>query len=289
MLAQLVISGLALGSVYALLALSMVLIHKATDVINFSQGEIATLSTFIGLFLLGRGGLPLIAVLALALPIGAIIGALTERLAIRPAAGAAPLNLLIATIGLWMVFHHLSGWIWGYDPYRFPSLLPQEPVKLGGFVVSPNSLAILGVSCALMAGLYVFFEYTREGIAMRAASMNARAAQLMGVRVGRVSTLSWAIAGAISAAAGMLVAPLLFLDFEMMVGVLLKAFAGAILGGFNSLPGAVVGGLMVGVLDNLIGAYVSTAFKDAFSFLLIIAVLMIRPTGLFGRSGPKKV
>lgn len=289
MLGQLIISGLALGSVYALLALAMVLIHKATDVVNFAQGEMATLSTFLALALLAATGLPLVVVLLLSLPIGAILGGLTERLALRWVAGTPPVNALIVTIGLWIVFHHTSGWIWGYDPYNFPSLLPQAPVQLGGIAVSPNSLAIMGVSFSLMAALYLFFEYTREGTAMRAASTNPRAAQLMGVRVSRVSMLSWAVAGAVSAVAGILVAPVLFLDFEMMVGVLLKAFAGAILGGFNSLPGAVIGGLIIGVADNLLGAYVSSAFKDSFSFLLIITVLMIRPAGLFGRSGPKKV
>ncbi len=289
MLGQLIISGLALGSVYALLALAMVLIHKSTDVINFAQGEMATLSTFLALALLTATGLPLIAILLLSLLIGAALGGLTERIAIRWLADAPPVNVLIVTIGLWIIFHHTSGWIWGYDPYNFPSLLPQTPVEIAGITVAPNSLAIMGVSFSLMLALYLFFEYTREGIAMRATSMNPRAAQLMGVRVSRITMLSWAVAGAISAAAGVLVAPILFLDFEMMVGVLLKAFAGAILGGFNSLPGAVVGGLFIGVAENLLGGYVSSAFKDSFSFLLIIAVLMIRPSGLFGRSGPKKV
>lgn len=289
MLGQLIVSGIALGSVYALLALAMVLIHKATDVVNFAQGEMATLSTFVALTLLTVTGLPLICVLIIALVIGGALGALTERLAIRWLAGAPPVNALIVAIGLWIVFHHTSGWIWGYDPYSFPSLLPQEPVTVGGIAVSPNSFAIIGVSFTLMAGLYLFFEYTREGTAMRAASMNPRAARLMGVRVDRVWMLSWVLAGAISAAAGVLVAPVLFLDFQMMVIVLLKAFAAAILGGFNSLPGAVIGGLAVGVTDNLLGAYVSTAFRDSFSFLVILAVLMIWPTGLFGQSGPKKV
>ena len=289
MIAQLVASGLALGSIYALLALSLVLINKATDVVNFAQGEMAMVGTFICFMLLGRTGLPLAVVLALALPLGAAIGAVTERLTMPPLRSAPPVNGLIATIGLWMIFHHGAGWIWGYDPLRFPSLFPPEPVNILGARVAQNSLGIVGVGIVVMTLLYVFFEYTRGGIAMRAASMNRHAAKLMGVNVGRVSLAAWALAGAISVVSGLLVAPLTFLDFEMMVSVLLKAFAGAILGGFNSLPGAVIGCLLIGVLENLFAAYVSSAFRDSFAFGIIIAVLMIRPQGLFTRRIARKV
>ncbi len=289
MIAQLVASGLALGSIYALLALALVLINKATDVVNFAQGEMAMVGTFICFTLLGRTGLPLPVVLALALPLGAAIGAVTERLTMPPLRSAPPVNGLIATIGLWMIFHHGAGWIWGYDPLRFPSLFPPEPVNILGARVAQNSLGIVGVGIVVMILLYVFFDYTRGGIAMRAASMNRHAAKLMGVNVGRVSLTAWALAGAISVVSGLLVAPLTFLDFEMMVSVLLKAFAGAILGGFNSLPGAVIGCLLIGVLENLFAAYVSSAFRDTFAFGIIIAVLMIRPQGLFTRRIARKV
>jgi branched-chain amino acid transport system permease protein len=289
MIAQLVASGLALGSIYALLALALVLINKATDVVNFAQGEMAMVGTFICFTLLGRTGLPLPVVLALALPLGAAIGAVTERLTMPPLRAAPPVNGLIATIGLWMIFHHGAGWIWGYDPLRFPSLFPPEPVNIFGARVAQNSLGIVGVGIVVMILLYVFFDYTRGGIAMRAASMNRHAAKLMGVNVGRVSLTAWALAGAISVVSGLLVAPLTFLDFEMMVSVLLKAFAGAILGGFNSLPGAVIGCLLIGVLENLFAAYVSSAFRDTFAFGIIIAVLMIRPQGLFTRRIARKV
>jgi branched-chain amino acid transport system permease protein len=203
--------------------------------------------------------------------------------------GTPQINALIATIGLWMIFHHSAGWIWGYDPVRFPSLFSPAPVNILGARIAENSLGIIGVSLLVVVLLYLFFEYTRTGIAMRAASMNRRAAQLMGVNVGRVSLVAWALATAISVVSGFLTAPLTFLDFEMMFAVLLKAFAGAILGGFNSLPGAVVGCLVIGVLENLFAAYVSTAFKDTFAFSIIIAVLMVRPQGLFTRRIAKKV
>jgi len=286
---QLIISGLALGSIYALLALALVIINKATDVVNFAQGEMAMIGTFACLAVLSAVKLPLAVLMLLAFPLGVAFGAVVERLAIRPLANAPPVNALIATIGLWLIFHHLAGWIWGYDPYRFPSLFSPEPVSLLGARVSENSLGILGVSVGIMVILYLFFERTRLGTAMRAASMNRRAAQLMGVNVGHIAMAAWGLAGGISLVAGMLTAPVTFLDFEMMVIVLLKAFAGAILGGFNSLPGAVVGCLVIGVLENLFGAYVSTAFKDAFAFGIIVLVLMFRPAGLFTRVAGKKV
>lgn len=289
MIPQLVASGLALGSIYALLALSLVLINKATDVVNFAQGEMAMFGTFICFGLLAKTGLPLAVVLVLAVPIGALLGMATERVAMRPLQAAPQVNALIATIGLWLIFHHAAGWIWGYDPVRFPSLFSPEPVDVLGARVAQNSLGIIGVSLAVVVLLYLFFEHTRTGVAMRAASMNRRAAQLMGVNIDRVALVAWGLATAISVASGFLVAPLTFLDFEMMFAVLLKAFAGAILGGFNSLPGAVVGCLVIGVVENLFAAYVSTAFKDTFAFAIIIVVLMFRPQGLFTRRIAKKV
>jgi branched-chain amino acid transport system permease protein len=289
MVSQLVASGLALGSIYALLALSLVLINKATDVVNFAQGEMAMFGTFVCFALLTKAGLPLVAVLILAAPIGALLGMVTERATMLPLQTAPQVNALIATIGLWMIFHHAAGWIWGYDPVRFPSLFSADPVEVFGARIAQNSMGIIGVSVLVVVLLYLFFEYTRLGIAMRAASMNRRAAQLMGVNVSRVSLLAWALATAISVVSGFLIAPLTFLDFEMMFAVLLKAFAGAILGGFNSLPGAVVGCLVIGVFESLFAAYVSTAFKDTFAFGIIIVVLMFRPQGLFTRQIGKKV
>jgi branched-chain amino acid transport system permease protein len=286
---QLIISGLATGSIYALLALSLVIVNKATDVVNFAQGEIATIGTFGALALVSAFKVPLALVLVLAFPLGAVFGIVVERLAIRPLTGAPPVNALIATIGLWLVFHHLVGWIWGYDPYRFPSLFSPEPVSVLGARVSQHSLGSLGVSICVMLLLYFFFERTRLGTAMRAASMNRRAAQLMGVNVGHVAMSAWGLATGVSLIAGMLTAPLTFLDFEMMVIVLLKAFAGAILGGFTSLPGAVIGCLVIGVVENLFSAYVSTAFKDVFAFGIIVLVLMLRPAGLFTRVAGRKV
>lgn len=286
---QLIVSGLALGSIYALLALSLVIVNKSTDVVNFAQGEMAMLGTFACFALLTGTKVPVAVAMLAAFPIGVVFGVLVERIAIYPLSSGPPVNSLIATIGLFLVFHHLAGWIWGYDPYRFPSLFSSDPLALGDVRISQASIGILAVSLGVMALLYMFFEYTKLGIAMRATSMNRRAAQLMGVNVSRVSMTAWGLATGISVVAGILIAPLTFLDFEMMVTVLLKAFAGAILGGFNSLPGAVIGCLVVGVVENLFGAYISTTFKDAFAFGIIVLVLMARPEGLFTRRAGTKV
>lgn len=289
MLAQLIVSGLGVGSIYALVGLSLVLINKATGIVNFAQAEMAMLSTFLSFTLLTKLHLPLAAVVALSIPLGMALGAAVERVFIQPIADAPPVNQLITTVGLWIVFNNLAGWIWGYDPYRFPSLFPDQPWDVAGARVSPGSVGVFAIAALAMAALYVFFEHTREGTAMRAASMNRRAAGLMGIKVKRVWLLAWMVAGGISGLAGVLIAPITFLDYEMMVPVLLKAFAGAILGGFDSLPGAAAGGFAIGVIETVFGAFVSTAFKDNFAFVVIILVLMIRPTGLFGRTQAKKV
>ena len=288
MLVQVLVSGLAIGCVYGLIALALVLINKSTDVVNFAQGEMAMFGAFVALVLNRDLGIPLLAVLALALPIGGAIGLVTERVVIRPLTGA-PINALIATIGLWMIFHYGAGWIWGFDPFRFPALLSDTPIDIAGVRVGPNSLAIALVAAVLLVGFYVFFEFTREGIAMRAASTNARAARLMGIRTERVSAWAWCLGGGISMVAGILVAPMTFVDVDMMFLGLLKAIAGAVLGGFTSLPGAVVGGVLVGVIETMGGVYLSSAFKDVFAFLVIVAVLMVRPEGLFGKPAIKKV
>lgn len=289
MFAQLLISGLALGSIYALLGIALVLVNKATDVVNFAQGEMAMFTTFLAFVLISHYELPLLLVFLLAPIIGGLMGAAIERIVMRPLASGPPVNAIITTIGLWIIFNHTAGWIWGYDPYRFPSLFPSESMSIGAARISPNSIGTIAVALVVMGALYLFFEHTREGTAMRAASINRRAAKLMGINVNRVSLYAWALGAALGTICGMLVAPMLFLDFEMMGSVLLKAFAGAIIGGFNSMPGVVAGSMIVAVAETFFGGYVSSEFKDAFAFVAIVLVLMVRPTGLFGRKGVIKV
>lgn len=289
MLLQLLVSGIALGSIYALLGLALVLVHKATDTINFGQGEMAMFTTFIGFELLTRLGLPIPLVLLLCCLSGAATGAIVYRVLIHPLIRRSHVSQLIATLGLFTALNALAGQLWGYDAYRFPSLVGSDPIEVLGVRIAPQSLLIIAVSAVLMGILYIFFEHTRTGIGMRAASANRWAAQLMGIKVTRSSMAAWAVAGAVGSIAGLLIAPVTFLDVDMMVPILLKAFAGAILGGFSSLPGAVIGGVAVGVVEVFFGALLSASFKDAFSFVLIVAVLMFRPAGLFSRVAVKKV
>lgn len=289
MFVSLLLTGLAVGSIYALIGLALVLVNKATDVVNFGQGEMAMFGTFIMLSALNATGLPLPIIFILGFLFGGLLGGVTEWLVIRPLMSAPPLNMLITTLGLWFVFNGAAGWIWGYDPFRFPSLTSQSPIELSGVHLAPDNVAVILVALILMGILYAFFEYTREGVAMRAASQRPKAAALMGIRLNRVTAISWAFAGGVSVIAGMLIAPITFLEPNMMVPILLKGFAGAIIGGFGSLPGTVLGGLLLGVVETMLGAYVSASSKEAFAFVLIIAVLMLRPSGIFSTGGGKRV
>lgn len=286
---QLGISAIALGSIYALLALGLVLVHKSTDVVNFAQGEMAMFSTFLCFMLISRVGLPLYVVLFLSIPIGCLIGGFVEIVVMRPLTGSPPVNSMIATLGVFTILNSGAGEIWGYDAVRFPSLLSQQPIEIGGLKIAPDGLAVVGVALTLMFLMYAFFEHTRAGIAMRAASMNKGAAELMGVRSSHVSLFAWAIAGAIGAVSGFLIAPIVFLDSSMMTPIIIKAFAAAILGGFNSLPGAIAGGFALGLVEVALSTFGFDKFKDAISLILIVLVLMVFPEGVFANRARRKV
>jgi branched-chain amino acid transport system permease protein len=289
LLFQQIISGLATGCLYALAALGLVLIYKTTDVVNFAQGEIAMFSTFIAFTLLMSVGLPYWGAFAGALAAAAVLGMTVERLFIRPLHKASLLSILIVTIGLLMVINGAAGWIWGFEPYNFPTAVSGEPVRLGPVIVTMPDVINLVVTCVIMALFYFVFKYSLIGIAMRAVAENRVAARLMGVKVNRVLSATWAIGAMLGAVAGIFIAPVTFLDINMMSEVIIKAFTAAVLGGFNSLPGAVAGGLLLGVLENLVAGYISTELKGAFAFALIVAVLCIRPAGILGTVERKKV
>jgi branched-chain amino acid transport system permease protein len=286
---QQVISGVANGSVYALLALSLGLIFKTTKIVNFAQGEMAMFTTFVAYTFLTKMGLSYPAAILLTLLVSVLIGVLVEFVLMRPLLKAPEFNSVIITLGLMLVLNSLASYIWGSDPVRFPSPVGSEPISLMGLIISRLHLTVILVSFAVMTALFLFLKYAKEGTALRAAIQNMRAAQLMGIKTGRVFSLAWALGTLIGALAGLLAAPVLFLDYNMMFMVLLKAFAAAVLGGFSSLPGVVVGGLVLGVFENLTGGYISSTLKDSIAFVLIIAVLLIRPQGLFGKVVIKKV
>lgn len=290
MLPQLIISGLAIGSLYGLVALGLVMIYKASHVFNFAQGDMAMVSTFMAFTLLETLHLPFLLALPLAVVASFLLGAMVELCLLRPTKQPTALGLIIITVGAQQILYGVAGWIWGYDTKAFPS--PLSDVKLyrvGGLVISEVNLWILVVSLVLMLALLLFFRYAKLGIAIRAMSHNPTTARLMGARTPWLLSLTWGLASVLGAVAGILIAPITFLDPNMMLNPLLKAFAAATLGGMNSFAGAVVGGGSLGILENLVGGYLTPELKDSVAFFVIILVLCVRPSGLLGRHYRRRV
>ncbi len=286
--AQLIVNGLALGSLYALTAFGIVLIYKTTDVITFAQGETAMFCTFVAFTLITRLQLPFLVAFALTLLFALALGTLIERLILRRLGTTSVMNSVIVTVGLGLVLVGVAGWIWGYETRPFPAPVSGPPLRIGTIVLSQINALILVVMLLLMLALFAFFRYSLTGIAMRAVAQNRVAAQLMGININRINAIGWGVGTALGAVTGILIAPLNYLDPMMMGDVALKAFAAAVLGGFTSLPGAVVGGLLLGIIDSIIGFQVPE-LRTTIAFLLIILVLVIRPGGLLGSSQTKKV
>ncbi len=276
-----VLSGLATGGIYASLALALVMIYQSTHHINFAQGEMAMFSTYLAWTLLSAGMSWWLA-FAITVLASFLIGMLIERVLIRPVEHAPVLTVVIVFIGLLVILNSVAGWIYSYTIKSFPSPFPTEPV-FGG-LMSAHELGAIGVTLAVLVLLYVFFQFTPLGLAMRAVAQNPVSSRLVGIRVAWMLALGWGLAAAIGAVAGMMIAPIVYLDPNMMSGVLLYAFAAALLGGIDSPGGAVVGGFIVGVLENVMGAFViGTELKLTIALIVIVAVLLVRPSGLFGR------
>ncbi|HEX9076079.1 MAG TPA: branched-chain amino acid ABC transporter permease [Anaerolineae bacterium] len=286
--AQLIVNGLALGSLYALTAFGIVLIYKTTDVITFAQGETAMFCTFIAFTLITALQLPFGVAFVLTLIFALVLGTLIERVVLRRAGSGSILNSVIITVGLALVLLGVAGWIWGYQTRPFPAPVSGPPFRFGTIVLSQLNALILAVMFVLMLLLFAFFRYTVTGIAMRAVAQNRMAAQLMGIDINRINAIGWGVGTALGAVTGILIAPLNYLDPTMMGDVALKAFAAAVLGGFTSLPGAVVGGLLLGIIDSIVGFQVPE-LRTTIAFLLIILVLVVRPGGLLGSHEIKKV
>ncbi|HKM87617.1 MAG TPA: branched-chain amino acid ABC transporter permease [Xanthobacteraceae bacterium] len=286
-LLQQIFSGLAAGAIYASLALALVMIYRATDLVNFAQGEMAMFSTYIA-WTLANAGLPFWGAFIIALLASFLGGMAIERVIIRPVENAPVLAAVIVTIGLATIFNALAGWIYSYTVQDFPSPFPDRPIL--GALITTRDLGVIGVTLVMLVMLFAFFRFTATGLAMRAAAQNPASARLCGIRVGRMLAIGWGLAAAIGATAGIMVAPVLFLDPNMMGGVLIYAFAGALLGGITSPVGAVVGGLIVGVTENLVGTYlIASQLKLTVAFALIILVLVFRPNGLFGTAILRRV
>ena len=277
-----VLSGIASGGIYASVALALVMIYQATQLINFAQGEMAMFSTYFAWKLMDSGW-PYWGAFAATIVVSFIGGVIIERLVVRPFANAPVLASVIVFIGLAFIFNSLAGWLYGYSVTSFNSPFSGRPWLGAGYMSAHEAGSILVTLCVL-AMVYAFFRFTPLGLAMRAAAQNPVSSRLVGIRVGWMLAIGWGLAAAIGSVAGMMAAPIVYLDPNMMGGVLLYAFAGAVLGGIDSPFGAVFGGIVVGVLGNLVGAYVvGDEVKLSVALAIIIAVLVWRPSGLFGR------
>ena len=294
---QQVVSGLATGGIYASVALALVMIYQATDVVNFAQGEMAMFATYICWTLL-NAGVPYWGAFLATLCIAFVGGVVIERVVIRPVENAPILSIVIVTLGLLVIFNSLAGWIWTYVQKPFPSPFPSTPFKAslgmreGEIIFGAHDLGQIGITLVVLLCIYLFFRFTPLGLAMRAAAHNPVSSRLVGIRVGWMLALGWGLAAVFGAVAGMMVAPILTLEPNLMGGVQLYAFAAATLGGFSSPGGAVLGGFIVGVVENLVGTYVSfigTELKLTVALAMIIVVLLVKPSGLFGSSVVKRV
>jgi branched-chain amino acid transport system permease protein len=281
---QVVINGWATGSLYAALALAVVLIYRTTGIVNFAQGEMAMFSTFVAWGLL-QAGIPLLAAVVGTLALAFLGGVVIERVIVRPVEGGEVLTLVIVTLGLFILINSAAGWIWGFGNRGFPSLFSDGNFDIAGVSVGYESVGIVAVLLATVAVLFFFTQRTKVGLAMRAVSMNPESSRLVGVSVGRTLMIGWGIAALVGALAGVLIAPRLFLDVNFMGSVLIYSFAAATLGGFDSPIGAVIGGWFIGIAENLAGTYVDfigSDLKILVPLVVILLVLMFRPAGLFG-------
>jgi branched-chain amino acid transport system permease protein len=288
---QQVVSGLATGGIYGSVALALVMIYQATDVVNFAQGEMAMFSTYLAWTMI-NAGLPYWVAFFATLAIAFVGGLVIERVVIRPVENAPVLTIVIVCIGLLVIFNSVAGWIYSYIQKPFPGPFPEKPIMIGNVFFGAHDLGALGVTLLVLLFLYLFFRYTTLGLAMRAAAQNPTSSRLCGIRVGWMLALGWGFAALVGAVAGMMVAPIVFLDPNMMAGILIYAFASATLGGFTSPGGAVLGGLIVGVMENLVGTYVrfiGTELKLTVALALILIVLVVKPSGLFGRVAVHRV
>jgi branched-chain amino acid transport system permease protein len=283
-LIQTLVDGVATGSLYGALALAVVLIFRTSGIVNFAQGEMAMFSTFVAWGLLEAGlpvGLAILATLGLSLLGGIAI----ERVLMRPFEGGDPLTLAIVTLGLFILVNSGAGWLWGFENRSFPSIFPDDAIGLGGVDVPLESVGIVVLLLAVVGVLYLFFQRTKLGLALRAVSVNPESSRLSGISVGRTLMVGWGIAALVGALAGALIAPRLFLDVNFMGGVLIYSFAAATLGGFDSPLGAIVGGWIIGVTEDLATTYVDfigSDLKILVPLVIILVVLLVRPAGLFG-------
>ena len=286
--AQLTVNGIAVGAIYALVALGLVLIYKATEVLNFAHGDLLVVSAFSAWGLITVVGLPFWLAMLLTVAIASALAYGLDALVIRRIAGQPQFAGVMLTIALAFMIRGLVSMGFGPESRNYPTPWTNQTTQIGGLVITDLQLVILGFALAVTAVLFLFFRHTRLGVAMQAASQNQLAAYLNGVRVKRVNSLVWALAGATAAVAGVLLAPITLVDISLWF-VTLKALAALVLGGFGSIPGAIVGGLLIGLIEQYAGVYMPQGAKDIVAYLVLIAVLIIRPRGLLGEAHGRRV
>jgi branched-chain amino acid transport system permease protein len=290
MIANLIVGGLAAGCLYAMVGIAIVIVLNITDIANFAQGEMAMVTTFFAYWLLDSVGLSWWQAVPIAILFGLVQGVVIQQVVIRPLIGSPVLSAIVATLGLNIVLNSLAGLIWGHQTYTFPSPFAfSAPFMIGSIPVSVDSVVNIAAGLAIVIAMTLFLRFTWIGLGLRAASQNPTVARMMGVSISRSSAIAWGLGGLVGGVAGILVAPSLFLDTNLMGALLIKAFAGGVLGGLHSLIGVFLGCLALGVAENLVGAYLSPAFGEAITFIIIIAVLIVRPEGVFGRVKVRKV
>ena len=286
---QILLSGIAVGSSYALMGLGMVLIYKSSEVPNFAQGEMALLPVFVAYMILETYGFPIYVALPGALIFAVLLGCFLEFSVIRRAKEPNVIGLIIITIGLEMILLGFVSWKFGADQRSMPfPISPYDSVEIGGIFISSLDLLTLVVALVLMLTLFLFFRLSKLGVAMKATQQNEDAARLMGIKTNRIRMMSWGISSLVGTVAGLLIAPVIMEPY-MMWDPMLKGFAGAVVGGMTSLPGAVFGAYIVGIVEHLFAGYVSMEFKSVVAFAVIVLVLCIKPSGLFARHYVKKV
>jgi branched-chain amino acid transport system permease protein len=288
---QQVVSGLAAGSIYASLALALVLIYRATDVVNFAQGEMATFTTYVAWSIMNHG-VSYWPAFALTLGFAFFFGLSIQRTVIRPVERRPEIVIVIVTIGLLIAINGLVGWIWGGETKALDSPFPNRSWEIGGVAISVQDVGTLGVCLVTVLILWGFFRFTTIGLAMRSSAVNPDASRLLGVRVSWMLAIGWGLAAVLGAVAGLMAAPTVFLDPGMMLVILIYAFAAAVLGGIDSPVGAVVGGLLLGVIVNLLGAYVDfvgSELRLPTALAILLLVLIVRPQGLFGHVAVRRV
>lgn len=287
-LLQALVTGTGQGCLYGLIALGFILIYKATEIVNFAQGDMMALGAFTAVTYIGVFGLPFWLGFVLTVITMAVFGYLLDMVVIRSIIGESNIAVVILTISLGFIFRSFAGAIWGNDYLNLETPYSGKMVEISGLVIGQEDLAVIAGTLILLLALFLFFRYSNQGIAMQASSQNQLAAYYMGIPVKRIFSLVWALSAAVTAVAGLLMAPISMVGTDMGF-IAIKAFAAAVIGGFGSLPGALVAGLIIGCTEQLAGYYLPAGFQESAAYLIMFFVLFIRPQGLFSQTQRKKV